>query len=310
MSVKFHIPGLARSFNLNMVLLMLMHEFPEQFREDVSIGSFWGEFPSSVWNGGIRSTAGFSEEDVSYVISELNGRGIAVRYTFTNVLVNQSHLGDRWCNRCMKLADTPDSKNGVIVASPVLEKHLRAKYPHFRYISSDAKQITDFDALCAELEQYDSVLIDYSLNANTELLEKLPHKERAELLVNCVCPPECPRRKGHIQYLGRTQIAYAQHVSRFGLQAAFHNPESFQCPYLGKTYYQNTDNPTLLTPEKVFETLVPMGFENFRIEGRWSSPLSVLDTYLNYLAKPEYRDQLRLTYLLNLEQNGILRFEG
>ena len=310
MAVRFHIPGLARTFNVNMVLLMLMQEYPDQFREGVSVGSFYGEFPTSLWNGGIRSAAGFREEDAEYVIRELNGRGIAVRYTFTNPLVNQNHLNDAWCNRCMKLANTADAKNGVIVASPVLEKHLRAKYPGFRYISSDAKQITDFDALCAELEKYDTVLVDYNFNSDLEKLGTLPHKERAELLVNCVCPPECPRRKGHIQYLARTQTAYAQHVARFGANAAFRNPESFQCPYLENTFYDLSENPTFLSPETVFEKLVPMGFTEFRIEGRWSSPLSCAETCLQYLAKPEYRDALRLKYLLNLEQNGIYRFEG
>lgn len=310
MPVKFHIPDIARNFNFNMVLLMIMQEHPEMFRDGVQIASVYGEFPTSLWNGGVRAGGGFAPDDAEYVTKELNSRGIAVNFTYTNSLLNQSHLQDDWCRKCLHTADRPDRLNGVIVASPVLEKHLRAKYPNYRILASDAIAYDSFDALCEAMEKYDSVLIDYSLNAHPELLEKLPHKERAVLLVNCLCIPDCPRRKAHIQFLSRTQLAYSAHCNRFGPQAAFHNPETFACPYLEHTIYHAQKQPTFLSPDKVFDTLVPMGFEQFRIEGRWSSPLSNLESYVCYLAKPEARDELRLMYLLNLQQNGILRYDG
>jgi len=52
MAVHFHIPGIADTFHLNKLLWMLMEEYPDAFREDTDIGSIYGEFPTSLWNGG------------------------------------------------------------------------------------------------------------------------------------------------------------------------------------------------------------------------------------------------------------------
>jgi hypothetical protein len=38
-----------------------------------------------------------------------------------------------------------------------------------------------------------------------------------------------------------------------------------------------------------------MGFENFKIEGRATHQSSVIESYVYYMVKPEYRDEIRLT---------------
>ena len=52
MEVRFHLPGLRQNFPLNMLTLSLMKTKPQLFREGIRIASFFGEFPSSLWNGG------------------------------------------------------------------------------------------------------------------------------------------------------------------------------------------------------------------------------------------------------------------
>ena len=52
MKVRFHLPGLRYNFPLNMMLLSMMEKYPHFFREGLEIGSFFGEFPTSRWNGG------------------------------------------------------------------------------------------------------------------------------------------------------------------------------------------------------------------------------------------------------------------
>ncbi|MBQ8920679.1 MAG: hypothetical protein IJ060_00755 [Oscillospiraceae bacterium] len=307
MAIHFHIPDFSRNFHLNMLLIKLMKEYPQMFREGADIGSVYGEFPSSLWNGGRVLGGMFPENEIRYVAEQLNENGVSLRYTFTNPLINQSHLDDRHCNRCLELTQRYDRMNGVIVVSPVLEKYIRQKYPHYKIISSTCKQITDFEALCEELEKdYDYVVLDYNFNNNFELLEKLPHKEKVEILVNAVCTPNCPRRKAHYQYLGRTQIAYCEHLKKKGPGAPWKPAESFKCEHIGNTVYDAAHFPTHITPDAIFGKYAEMGFENFKIEGRSSTLFNNMETYLYYLAKPEYRDSLRLTYLLSLEASGIV----
>ena len=76
MEVNFHLPGLRYNFPLNMLILSLMEQKPEWFREGLKIASFFGEFPSSLWNGGRPSNydqcdAGF----VKNVIKTINDKG-------------------------------------------------------------------------------------------------------------------------------------------------------------------------------------------------------------------------------------------
>lgn len=40
-----------------------------------------------------------------------------------------------------------------------------------------------------------------------------------------------------------------------------------------------------------------MGFNNFKIEGRVLSKPNVIESYVYYLVKPEYRDRVRLDML-------------
>ena len=43
-----------------------------------------------------------------------------------------------------------------------------------------------------------------------------------------------------------------------------------------------------------------MGFENFKIEGRSTPDINVLENYIYYMAKPEWKDTVRLELLLSL----------
>ena len=85
MPIKFHLPGLRNNFPLNMLTLKMFEAFPDYFRKDIQIASFFGEFPTCLWNGGRYS--GDDQCDSGYVrhvIQAINAAGIAVRYTINS----------------------------------------------------------------------------------------------------------------------------------------------------------------------------------------------------------------------------------
>ena len=51
MTAKFHLPGLRYNYPLNMMLLSLKEKYPHYFQDNIEIASFFGEFPTSLWNG-------------------------------------------------------------------------------------------------------------------------------------------------------------------------------------------------------------------------------------------------------------------
>ncbi len=295
MKAKFHIPDFTRNFALNMALTKLIKERPDLFREGVEIASVYGEFPPSLWNGG-RTVGGRTDRPfMKEVLKRFNALGIPCRYTFTNPDITEKDLNDAHCNAALKLAD--NGLNEVIVFSPLLEEYIRSNYPNFKITSSTCKQIETMEGVLAELDKdYNLVVLDYNWNNRFDELEKIPDKARCELLVNACCTPKCTRRGEHYRVLAANQREFVRCV-KFGEK---YKSIPFECPHMNKTIFEIKDYSTHITPDDIWEKYIPMGFENFKIEGRSSHMFNLIETYMYYMAKPECKDEARFILLMTL----------
>ena len=311
MRVRFHLPDFSGSFKLNLLFADMLKNRPDFFREGAEIASFYGVFPPCLWNGG-RSQGGNTDKNyMKAVIREFNDRGIPLRFTFTNPLIEKKHLADDFCNLIMHLAD--NGFNEVIVASPVLEDYIRTNYPNYKLTSSTCKRLNSVNALLAELEKdYHVVVADYDLNNKFDILDKLPRKNNIELLVNACCQPECPSRLQHYIDISNQQIAFCNHIKKypnvpFNLEK--YDPNHFSsCPFSKRSIFDIRELKTHISPEDIWEKYVPMGFEQFKIEGRTASTLNKIETYLYYMAKPELREEARYFLLGLMENSGAMMF--
>lgn len=305
MPIKFHLPGLRNNFPLNMLMLKMFDAFPKFFREDIRIVSFFGEFPTCLWNGGRydrddQCDAGY----VQQVIKAVNAAGVAIRYTFTNPTLTEKDLSDPYCNFCMKAGD--NGKNEVLVVSPILEEYIRKNYKSYTINSSTCKEIRSVAALNDELaKDYGLVVLDYNLNNRFKELEGITDKARCEVLVNSCCVPDCPRRGEHYRFIDTQERAALANRS---LPAGKQKPVPvWNCAYGEQNSLSKYKNyPTHVSPDAIWEKYVPMGFENFKLEGRTANLFLLVDTYCYYFAKPEYHDEARLLLLANLEANKII----
>ncbi|MBP1564765.1 MAG: hypothetical protein IJP18_02810 [Oscillospiraceae bacterium] len=296
MAIKFHLPDFVRHFKLNLLLAEMMKQTPEFFYDDVEIGSVYGTFPTSLWNGGRSFGGRIDPKTIESILKQFNDRNIPVRFTFTNPKIKLEHLKDPFCNTCLKMAD--NGLNEVIVVSTLLEDYIRMKYPNYKITSSTCKQLEDINELSEELEKdYSLVVLDYNWNNKFDELEKIPHKEKCELLVNACCTPACKKRKEHYDHVGEFQIKLTEHMKH--PNEPF-NLKDFDCPQMGMALYQTTGYSTHIKPEDIYNKYVPMGYENFKIEGRSVPDINVLETYMYYMIKPEYRDRARLFLTLML----------
>lgn len=301
MDINFHIPDFINHCRLNLLLLTLMQQHPEYFRDGVKIASVFGAFPPSLWNGGRNTVGVVDDEIIRQVTKAFNSRGVPLRFTFTNPLIEEKHLGDPFCNKVMRMCD--NGLNEVIVLSPILEEYIRKNYPSYRITSSTCKEIRNADELSAELEKdYHYVVLDYNWNNNFEFLETLPHKEKCELLINACCVPNCPRRGEHYRSIGETQIKYAEYMKTPPMMRKPTHFEDFKCPSMLRHIYQITDLPTHISPDAIIEKYVPIGFNQFKIEGRTVPDIALAENYIYYMIKPEYKDTARLELLGTLTQ--------
>ena len=314
MKVRFHLPDFARLFRFNANFINMMEKSPELFREGVEIASVYGVFPPSIWNGG-RVMNGMCQKDfIKGVSSYFNNKGIPLRFTFTNPMLEKKHLSDEFCNMVMHICD--NGMNECIVVSPILEEYIRKNYPNYKLTSSTCKRLTDPEALKAEMEKdYHIVVLDYDFNNKFDILEKIPHKEKCEILVNACCNPGCPHRTLHYQTIGYEQIAYANHVKKYpnlpfnSDKFAHDHPEgeaAFACKCDHRSLFDIKELSTHITPDDIWNKYVPMGFNQFKIEGRTFDIFNLMEHYLYYMIKPEFVDRARLILLRNMSINGVI----
>lgn len=267
----------------------MMKENPEKFYDNIQIGAVYDSFPATIWSGGrINHYPPIPKYKIESTISMFNQLGVPVRFPWTNSQITEKYLNDPLCNLIMTIANT--GENEVIVNSPILEDYLRETYPNFKYISSTTKCLKNNSEIIKELPKYYLTVLDYSKNHDMDFLSSLSvnDKNKIELLVNSYCSPDCAFRKKHYEGVSRINIGESINISEY----VHPNCITHKVNFLDTLNYSCT-----ITKEQLYNTYTPMGFKHFKIEGRTFNPCDVIESYIYYLVKPEYKDEIRLKLL-------------
>ena len=281
----YHLPGLFEFYELYRLFLPLFREHREYFYDWCEIGSIYGAPPDCIWGGG-RVEAG--EHSPAEVLALTQEYGISARLTFSNSLLRPEHLSDRKCNAvCQQFAQRGTVQNGVIVHSELLLNYLQQHYPELYLVSSTTKVLTDFEQFVREVnrDEFLYVVPDFRLNKVFDKLNTLTgaQKAKVEFLCNECCWFGCGDRK----------ICY-EAVSRKNLGE---NGPDHRCaaPDAGNGYRfsKAMENPGFIGVDDMKNSYLPMGFSNFKIEGRGLGSALILEFLLYYMTKSEYQLQVR-----------------
>lgn len=294
----YHLPGLFEFYELYAAFLPLYREHREYFYDWCEIGSVYGAPADCVWGGG---RAGFGDHDPREVLELMRGYGISARLTFSNSLLGAEHLSDKKCNALCKLFAQGDKncpQNGVIVASDLLLDYLKTRCPQLYFVSSTTKVLTDFERFRRELERedYRCAVPDFRLNKAFDKLGKLPQalKDKVEFLCNECCWVGCTERKACYENVSRKNLGEpcADHICK-----APHAAEGYR-------FSRAMESPAFIGIDDIRGVYLPMGFTNFKIEGRGLGSAMVLEFLLYYMTKPEYqlkvREEIYLDGMLDL----------
>lgn len=280
----YHLPGLFEFYELYKIFLPLYREHRDWFYDWCDIASLYGAPSDCLWGGG---RASFSDADVDDVLELANEFGISARLTFSNSLLRKEHLSDRKCNELCKKFSNTSVKNGVIVHSDLLADYLKSKYPELYIVSSTTKVLTDFDDFQAELSRpdFDYVVPDFRLNKAFDKLAALPQvqKDKVEFLCNECCDFDCKKRKLCYENVSRKNL---------GQEVADHKCSSPDAAG-GYRFSLAMKNPAFIGLQDIKNTYLPMGFTNFKLEGRGLGSAIVLEFLLYYMTKPESQLQVR-----------------
>ncbi|WP_044915131.1 hypothetical protein [Butyrivibrio sp. WCE2006] len=296
MRIYYHLPGLFEFYELYRIFLKLFREHREYFYDWCDIGSIYGAPDDCLWGGGRVGYGDEKPENVAALMKEYN---ISARLTFSNSLLREDHLSDKKCNLlCELFENSGETENGVIICSDILMEYIKEKYPELYFVSSTTKVLTDFDEFEKELnrEDFRFVVPDFRLNKKYDRLQVLNEiqKHKVEFLCNECCPYGCTERKKCYENVSRKNLGEdcEDHICKSpGAQNGYRFSEAMK-------------NPGFIGVDDIKNIYAPMGFDNFKIEGRSLGSAMVLEFLLYYMTKPEYvlsvREEIYLDSMLDL----------
>jgi hypothetical protein len=134
-------------------------------------------------------------------------------------------------------------------------------------------------------QEFFYVVPDFRLNKSFEKLFALPQiqKDKVDFLCNECCDFNCKDR-----------TAWYENVSRknLGLDVVDHKCTSSQSQG-GYRFSLAMKNPAFIGLQDIQEVYLPMGFSNFKIEGRGLGSAMLLEFILYYMTKPEHQLEVR-----------------
>lgn len=281
-TAHYHLPGLFEFYELYKVFLPLWRDHRDWFYDWCDIGSVYGAPMDCLWGGG---RTGFGEADAADVLALMKEYGISARLTFSNSLLKEEHLADKKCNVLCRMFC--DEHNGVIVHSDLLAEYLKSNYPQLYLVSSTTKVLTDFADFEAELNRADFkfVVPDFRLNKEFDSLSTLTQdqKDKTEFLCNECCDFGCKNRKNCYENVSRKNL---------GEEVDDHKCASADAAG-GYRFSLAMKNRAFIGIQDIQQTYLPMGFTNFKIEGRGLGSAVVLEFLLYYMTKPERQLEVR-----------------
>lgn len=283
--VYYHLPGLFEFYDLYKVFLSLYKNHHEYFYEWCEIGSIYGAPADCIWGGG---RVGYGDADPVEVCELMREYGISARLTFSNSLLEEEHLLDKRCNKlCELFASDGSVKNGVVIYSDILLDYIKKNYEELYFVASTTKVLTDFNRFREELtrDDFSYVVPDFRLNKQFDKLNSLPVmlKKKVEFLCNECCSFGCKDRKECYENVSRKSLL--QDCPDFICSS----PDGKE----GYRFSKAMKNPGFIGTEDIQNLYVPMGFSQFKIEGRGLGSAVILEMLLYYMVKSEYRINVR-----------------
>lgn len=288
--MKFSLPGFHEFEKLNLWIIDRYNYDRNIFFDSVIIDNIYGSVPNVVWNGGRNGPLYRLELDnIRKLFVKYKKRGVRLRITFTNCMLEEEHLCDKYANDILQLVDEMGFE--ITLSSDLLESYIRNKYPSIPIISSTTKCILDIDELNREISKdYKLVVLDYRKNADELFLKKIKNPGKIELLLNEDCFSTCVQRMRHYRDISLNII----------MEDKLPDTEIY-CQGKYRNLYDSMDQKETIKNIDLYTYYSYLGVENAKIRGRRSDFYDVLESYMYYLIKDEYRDRIRLEVL----QDGV-----
>lgn len=256
----------------------------------------FGSIPSLMAGGRIPPTS-ISVNEAIDVAKQYLANGIACRLTLSNPHVTEADIKEDKINaELMKFLNSNSSgkgKNGIIVSSDVLARHVRDIYPNLEVILSIIRPAYDtgygpdrdtFDYYAANLENplYDVVVVNAAKLDIPNFMESLPNKDKVELLAFHYCIKNCQQAAKHYEACLQIMLAGikggvpTKHLEDLSKVSSDCIAKKRSHPLDFASYTEND-----------MRKLVSLGYHHFKLAERMSSDNGFLYGMIEYIFRTE-----------------------
>lgn len=248
--MQVYLPLIFKQANLNINVARICAEKKALCTNGVK--AVYGPVPMATWCEALWEDTYCSMGQIAYVVSNVyNVHNIGVYFEFTNTMLSQKELEDRWCNQLLNVLCS-STINGVIVASKILEDYIRGNYPLLDVIvkQRDGNYSRHKQAIPL-LNQFEKEVVDnsertlnyasprisrtYAEETFYERQRTFVKREDADRYQECFCGghqrPTLDLVESYVYYLANPEH---EDAFRFDLLASIYNDSSFEFELLGR----------------------------------------------------------------------------
>lgn len=219
--IYFTLPDFYQNFKINQFLLKASSMWEDKFKVPVHFSLMSGSFPFSSWNGGFNNNKGtysFLSQDPSlqvfplyYDYDSYKYSDVPFRLNCSNVCLEDFDFLDEHMNTILKLNE--NGCNEIELSNLNLLMYISEKYPEYTFVFSDNADLIkpmDIDMInsLTSFDQLSCIKLPFRFNTDLELLKSIENKKKIELVVNTLCPPNCPSFTECYIQEDESQLAY------------------------------------------------------------------------------------------------------
>lgn len=216
------------------------------------------------------------------------------------MLLDEKAIQDSECNFVIKTYCYPNDY--IIFNSELLHNHLKNIIPENHFIYSTTININSIK----DINQYSKnhiVVLNYRNNNNNNYLRQLKYPQNIEIICGEACIDNCPN-----------QFQHYKTYSKINLNLPLTEEDFIKCPFVQKENItpnellsQILSRESAITNKRIDE-LSDMGFQYFKISGRFSTTEMFFRLVLYYLIKEKYYEKV-YDNLVKITKKNILQYK-
>lgn len=253
--IYFVLPDYYHNFKLINFLQDLNNSNPKFFKCPIHFTAASGTFPFSLWNGQYNCIDGTSYNGKYFPLQPdytcYKHLKMPIRLNCSNACLDKDMFDDEHMNTILRLNE--NIGNVIEISNLNLLEYIAEKYPKYDFVFSDNADIinelnVDMINTLLSFEKFIKIKIPFRLAKDFDLLKEIKERQKIEIVVDSLCPINCPSYQKCKIDSDESQINYSE-----------------MNPFIGCMRNRNTayNVGEAISLKEIEENYIPLGYKYF-----------------------------------------------